>query len=81
MDEKELNGKLRELILITANLPPDSKKQQGQSTDTNPITKSLTDLQICIKYIMFDLEATRRERDQLKEILDDDEPNLASGEM
>lgn len=28
-------------------------------------------LQVCVKYLQFDLEATRRERDQLKKMLDE----------
>lgn len=92
MENEELNERLRELIREIANLPPDERKQlellaratQKQHKDikesVDKVTKSLGDLRICLKYLMFDLEATRRERDSLREILenqspDDDEPN------
>lgn len=98
MDEKTFNYKLQELIREIANLPPKDKQQlellaaetQKRHKDikenVDRVSKSLIDLRICLKYLMFDLEATRRERDSLKKILenqslDDDESNRAEGEM
>ena len=81
ISEEEFNNKLQELIRVVADLPVDKQKQDQHKIEVNKITRSLTDLRICIKYLIFDLEATRRERDQFKKILDDDEPNRANGEM
>ncbi len=80
MNEKEINEKLRELIRIIANTPTKETKPQHKD-NTDNITKSLTDLRICLKYLLLDLEATRRERDYLRVMLseqqstdDDDQP-------
>lgn len=97
MDEKEFNTKLRELIKEIASLPKEQQKKLapmiGETVqrhkevkdDMSKVAQSLTSLRICLKYIMFDLEATRRERDQLRKMLEDkpqeDDPNTASGEM
>ncbi len=92
MNDEEFNERLRELIHVIANLPPKDRQQlellaaetQKRHKDikenVDRVTKSLGDLRICLKYLMFDLEATRRERNSLKEMLenqssDDDEPN------
>lgn len=76
MNEKKFNDELQELIRTVADLPIDQQKQIQHKIEVDKITKSLTDLRICIKYLIFDLEATRRERDQFKKMLDNDEPNL-----
>ncbi|RLC89125.1 MAG: transcriptional regulator [Chloroflexi bacterium] len=101
MDEDTFNKKLRELIREIASPPADKQKQLAPLVEetksrhneikenVDKVTKSLSDLRICIKYLLFDLEATRRERDRLKNIVDnqppkdadDDEPNKAEGEM
>jgi len=101
MDEEAFNKKLRELIREIANLPADKQKQLAPlveetkarhkqiKEDVGKISRSLNDLRICLKYLLFDLEATRRERDRLKSLLenqppqedDDDKPNKAEGEM
>jgi hypothetical protein len=79
MNEDEFHTRLQGLIQVVADLPVDQQKQLGsllQQTqdqhqmEVDKITKSLTDLQICIKYLIFDLEATRRERDGFKEKLE-----------
>jgi len=97
MNEEQFNAKLRELIKEIASLPQDKQdalnrlagetKQRHKAIkeSVDNVTKSLSDLRICLKYIMFDLEATRRERDQLQMMLgnddDDDTPRKAEGEM
>lgn len=101
MDEATFNAKLQELIREITNLPADKQKQlaplieetkkrhKAVKDKIDQITKSLTDLRICLKYLLFDLEATRRERDQLRATLDkkppknedDDTLNKAEGEM
>lgn len=98
MNDKEFNTRLRELIAEIANLPKKQQKQLGSLIDEtkqrhkdikknmDEVAESLEDLRICIKYLLFDLEATRRERDRLRKMLsnwstDDDKPNGTDGEM
>jgi len=101
MNEEAFNKRLRELIREIANLPADKQKQLAplvEETKTRhkelkenvgKIANSLADLRICLKYLLLDLEATRRERDRLKSMLenqppkedDDDQPNKAEGEI
>ncbi len=81
MNEEEFNNELQELIRTVADLPVNKQKQDQHEIEVNKITKSITDLRICIKYLVFDLEATKRERDQFKKMLDDDKPNKANGKM
>jgi hypothetical protein len=82
MDEKEINNKLLEIIWETTNTPKDQQK------NGNDVKQSLTDIHTCIKYLMFDLEATKRERDNLRKILDqlqqdddNDDSDTIGGEM
>jgi chromosome segregation ATPase len=98
MDENEFNNKLRELINEIAALPKDKQEQlkplveetkkrhEDIKEDISKISRSLADLRICLKYLLFDLEATKRERDKMKAKLDkqqprDDDPNKIEGEM
>lgn len=102
MSEEELEARLRELIQKIANLPPDQKdklestiKETGErqkqikediSKVTDKLADTLTSLRILLKYTMFDLEATRRERDKFKAMLenrppDDDSPHKTNGEI
>jgi len=43
------------------------KGQQRLQRSINELQEKLNDLVVCIKYNLFDLEATRRENEQLKE--------------
>lgn len=82
MTDDEFNEKLRELIHEIANLPPNRQKQlaplieetkarhKAIRKNADKVTRSLNDLRICLKYLLFDLEATRRERDELRKQLD-----------
>jgi hypothetical protein len=97
MDENIINKKLLELIQKIINLPQEDfkrltsfKKLHKENEDSNDqTTQLLEDLQLCIKYLLFDLEATKRELNQLRAILkqnprqneDDDEFGEAMGEM
>ena len=77
MDDTDFNAKLRELIRMTVNLSPEQiKKLKPLIEETKPkqktikdsadqISDSFAELRICLKYVLFDLEATRRERDRL----------------
>lgn len=89
MDETALNTKLQELILEIANVPEYKRKLSTQLVRNNKdkLKESLEDLQLLIKYLLFDLEATKRERDQLKGTpdnktrqKDDDESDKVAGE-
>ena len=86
MNEDVLSKKLRELIREMACLPADEQKSpiplttETDEQQTTAVYKSLTDLRICIKYLLFDLEATRRERDRLKTLFED-RPTNEEGEM
>lgn len=83
MDESTFNKKLQELIQEIAHLPPDKQEQLAPLIEetkkrhevikeaSDQINKSILDLRICIKYLLFDLEATKRERDALKKRLAD----------
>ena len=71
MDEVILYEKIQELIIEISNTPSDKKKlSSSQDKDnTNEINESLEELHLLITYLLFDLEATKRERDQLKVML------------
>ena len=80
MDEvKPLEDKLRELVRefgTTFDLPtikPVAAAQSNGSEQAKPnnFQDSLDYLRICIKYQLFDLEATRRENDYLRKMLED----------
>ena len=83
MDEAKFETKLNELVNeFGTNTNPQTQKlaelakQARESHDQ--LKKSITSLQevldylrVCIKYQAFDLEATRRENDYLKKLLDE----------
>jgi hypothetical protein len=85
MDETNLEKKLKELVeefgemvdpqykklAMLAQQAKDSSKQLEKSV--NSLQESLDYLRICIKYQLFDLEATRRENDYLRKILGGDD--------
>lgn len=87
MDSKKFNSELRALITEIAGLPADQQKrlqpliqeterrQREITKNMNDIAMSFVDLRICVKYLLFDLEATRRERNDLKDILDNQSPD------
>jgi len=81
MDEAQLEDKLKELVkefggaadpqyrklAILAEQASESRKKLEKSV--NNLQESLDYLRICIKYQLFDLEATRRENEYLRKIL------------
>ncbi len=83
MDETNLEDKLNELVkefggragpqhrklAMLAKQARDCHKQLKKSVDT--LQESLDYLRICIKYQLFDLEATRRENRYLRKILEE----------
>lgn len=82
MDEQEFDIKLKELIKEIAQLPDDKQEQltklaeatqkrhKAIKMNVDSVQRSLNDLRLCVKYLVFDLEATRRERDHFKAIID-----------
>jgi len=82
MEEKNLEAKLNELVkeiggmvgpehkklAMLARQAHDSHKKLQRSVDN--LQESLDYLRICIKYQLFDLEATRRENKYLKKLLE-----------
>ena len=85
MDEKTFQSKLAELMEEISTLPkPERQKLQAMADEAQTrhkqLRKTVTDLQesldylrLSIKYLMFDLEATRRENQYLRKMLADDE--------
>ena len=85
MDEANLEDKLNELVKeFGESVDPQQKKlaklaKQAQANrkklenSINSLQESLDYLRVCIKYQVFDLEATRRENDYLRKLLEDDD--------
>jgi len=83
MDEAQMEGKLNELVkefggsvdpkhlklAMLAKKAHDNHKKLQKSF--NSLQESLDYLRICIKYQLFDLEATRRENRYLRNMLED----------
>ena len=83
MDNTNLVDKLNELVeelggmsdpqyrklSMLAKKASDNQKQLEKSV--NSLQESLDYLRICIKYQLFDLEATRRENQYLRHLLED----------
>jgi len=83
MDELNLESRLNELVnefggatdpkykklAILANQTQQSPKRLKKSADG--LQESLDYLRICIKYQLFDLEATRRENRYLRKLLEE----------
>jgi septal ring factor EnvC (AmiA/AmiB activator) len=83
MDEANLEDKLNELVKEFGDTAdPQHKKlaqlaQQAKDNrkklekSINSLQESLDYLRVCIKYQVFDLEATRRENEYLRKLLED----------
>lgn len=83
MDEKAFQAKLAELMGEISSLPAtERKKLEHLAAETHSrhrkLRKTVGDLQesmdylrLSIKYLMFDLEATRRENNYLRSMLED----------
>lgn len=82
MDETNLEDKLNELVKVFGGMADpqckklamltkqarDSHRRLQKSADN--LQESLDYLRICIKYQLFDLEATRRENEYLRKLLE-----------
>ncbi len=83
MNEQEFQSKLAELMREISGLPPeqragleklaeDTKQRHKQLQQTvSALQESLDYLRLSIKYLVFDLEATRRENGYLRKMLDE----------
>ncbi len=84
MDETNLENKLNELVKEFGEaVEPQHKKlaslakeaqvnRQKLEKSINSLQESLDYLRVCIKYQLFDLEATRRENAYLRKLLESD---------
>ena len=82
MTEEEFQRKLSELVQEIGTLPPgDRQKLESLADETvrrhrelqenvSAIQESINYLRLCIKYLIFDLEATRRENNYLRKMLE-----------
>jgi hypothetical protein len=78
VDSDQLPMDLNELISVVGELPPEHRDRLQKPLDRvveytrrrrrilNLIQEALSQLRMDMKYLMFDLEATRRERDAYK---------------
>ncbi|HPS54210.1 MAG TPA: hypothetical protein PLP05_01300 [Sedimentisphaerales bacterium] len=85
MEETNIEGELKELVKeVGGNIEPQYEKlrQLASKVDNNQkqlkksvdsLQESLDYLRVCIKYQMFDLEATRRENKYLRKLLEERE--------
>ncbi len=83
MDEQAFQNKLAELMKAIGEAPAeDQAKLQALASQTKErheklkqtvasLQDSIDYLRLSIKYLMFDLEATRRENGQLRKMLED----------
>ena len=81
MTEADFQRKLRDLMGDIATLPADERAKLEQLADetrdrheklrqtVSGLQESLDYLRLSIKYLVFDLEATRRENQQLRKML------------
>jgi len=85
MKETNIEGKLKELVKeVGGNVEPHYEKlkqlankvnnnQEQLKKSVDSLQESLDYLRVCIKYQIFDLEATRRENKYLKKLLEERE--------
>jgi hypothetical protein len=64
-----MNGTEKEELLVAFNRVSDSIHRRRRIL--NLVQEALSQLRLDVKYLMFDLETTRRERDQLQAQLED----------
>ncbi len=87
MNEETFQRKLAELIAEIGTLPTgdrdkldmlaeQTRERHRQLKETvNSLQESIDFVRLSIKYMLFDLEATRRENDQLRKMLEDQNNN------
>jgi len=87
MNENEFQTKLAELMGEISTLPPSERNKLEQLADetrqrherlkrtVSSLQESLDYLRLSIKYLVFDLEATRRENGYLRKMLEETSGN------
>jgi hypothetical protein len=82
MNEQEFQQKLGDLITQIQDLPPNERdglvrlaeetrdRQEKMRKTIADLQESLDYLRLSVKYLVFDLEATRRENQYLRKLLD-----------
>jgi hypothetical protein len=87
MNEQEFQGKLAELMVEISTLPAAEREKLQRLADetrarherlqatVSSLQESLDYLRLSIKYLVFDLEATRRENGCLRKMLEDRSSN------
>lgn len=87
MDEAAFEKKMNELVEEIEGLPDPQRKElitlvRNTGKTHNKLRKSMDQLQesldylrVCVKYLLFDLDATRRENENLKKMLKDQTGN------
>ena len=87
MKEEEFQAKLAELMGEISTLPPAEREKLEQLADetrqrherlratVSGLQESLDYLRLSIKYLVFDLEATRRENNYLRKMLEEGTSN------
>jgi len=85
MDEKAFQEKFNELLKKISELPMEQRDRLEQlaretrdrreriKASVSELQESLDYLRLSIKYLLFDLEATRRENSYLRQLLEDPE--------
>ena len=66
----EMSGQEKENLLLAYNRVSDSIHRRRRILDL--VQEALSQLRLDVKYLMFDLETTRRERDQLQALLEEE---------
>jgi len=91
MNEQEFQSKLAELMVEISTLPHSEREKLQRLADetrarherlkatVSSLQESLDYLRLSIKYLVFDLEATRRENSYLRKILEDRANNESDG--
>lgn len=84
MNEKLFQRHIDELIQEIGSIPPlekekikelskaENKRNKKQAHDKSRLTESVDFLRLSIKYLLFDLEATRRENQYLRTLMEKD---------
>ncbi|MFO0973541.1 MAG: transcriptional regulator [Phycisphaerae bacterium] len=84
MDEQAFQAKLAELVAEIGTLPEDERaklevlanetrqRHEKLKQTVSSLQESLDYLRLAIKYLLFDLEATRRENGYLRKMLEED---------
>jgi regulator of replication initiation timing len=92
VNEQDFQARLGDLIAQINSLPPEQKERLGKLADETKerherMKKTVADLQesldylrLSIKYMMFDLEATRRENQYLRKLLEKQASGNDTGE-